>query len=366
MIKEAIGTGETIEEAKENALLLLGSDITTDIEFEVLETPKKKTLGLFGGCPARVRVFTELPDPKPVKTKNPVEKAEKPSVPASKKPAAQRSDSAMKSEAAEKKPAAQRSDSAMKSEAAEKKPAAPAAEKKETQGKAPAEEEITFVPASQIPAESPAGRAVAYLSAVFAAMDVPDVAMQVGEIDGGYRIDLDGSNLGVVIGRRGETLDALQYLASLAANNGGGYTRIVLNTGNYREKREQTLQGLARRMSNQVLRTGRSRTLEPMNPYERRIIHTAVQKIEGVASNSIGDGAGRRVVISLAEGTRPSGGKGGYGGGRTRSGFRNGGRDRKDSRRDDRRGGAVTAASSRLPKSDVDDQPLYGKIDLNK
>lgn len=354
MIKEAIGTGETIEEAKENALLLLGSDITTDIDFEVLETPKKKTFGLFGGCPAKVRVFTELPDPKPEKPQKPASNPVKSAAPAS--------------ASAQKKPAgttqpAQRPAVSPKREEEAKKPAAPAAEKEKPAAKAPAEEEIVFVPASEVSTDSPAGRAVAYLSNVFAAMNVPDVAMQVGEISGGYRIDLGGSNLGVVIGRRGETLDALQYLVSLAANNGGGYTRIVLNTGNYREKREQTLQGLARRMSNQVLRTGRSRTLEPMNPYERRIIHTAVQKIDGVSSNSIGDGAGRRVVISPTEGGRPAGGKGGYNGGRTRSGFRNGngGWDR----RDDRRSNAVSAPS-RPPKSDVDDRPLYGKIDLNK
>ncbi|MGI6268932.1 MAG: RNA-binding cell elongation regulator Jag/EloR [Candidatus Howiella sp.] len=348
MVKEAIGTGETIEEAKENALLLLGSNITTDIDFEVLETPKKKTFGLFGGCPAKVRVFTELPDPKPAKSQKPAEKAEKSAAPAQKKPAVQKT--------------------APKREETVKKPVAPMTQKAEKTEPAEVEEQIIFVPASEVSADSPAGRAVAYLSKVFAAMEVPDVAMRVGEIEGGYRIDLDGGNLGVVIGRRGETLDALQYLASLAANNGGGYTRIVLNTGNYREKREQTLQGLARRMSSQVLRTGRSRTLEPMNPYERRIIHTAVQKIDGVTSNSVGDGAGRRVVISPTDGVRPAGGKGGYNGGRPRSGFRNGngGRDRRDGRRDDRRSSAVSSAASRPPKSDVDDRPLYGKIDLNK
>ena len=103
--------------------------------------------------------------------------------------------------------------------------------------------------------------------------------------------------MGAVIGHRGETLDALQYLAGLAANNTSG-----LNFGNYREKREQALNGLAAKVCEQVLRTGRSRALEPMNPYERRIIHTAVQGIDGVISESVGEGSSRRVVIA-AEGT---------------------------------------------------------------
>ena len=126
---------------------------------------------------------------------------------------------------------------------------------------------------------------------------------------------------------------------------GDGFFRISLDTGNYREKREQTLKALARRMSNQVLRTGRSRTLEPMNPYERRIIHTEVQLIDGVESASIGEGMGRRVVISPVGGAR-----------------------RDDRRRDDRRGRgrgpkpAPVATPGREPKKDSN-LPLYGKID---
>lgn len=333
MIKEAIGTGETIEEAKENALALLGADITTDIDFEVIETPKKKTFGLFGGSLAKVRVFTELPDPKPVK---------KPAPPVS-KPAAK---------PAPKKDTAQA--------AKPSQPAKPAVKHDEAPAK-----NINFAPAEQIPADSPAGRAAAYLNKIFAAMELNGIVMNIGEIDGGHQINLSGEQLGVIIGRRGETLDALQYLASLAANNGDGYSRIVLNTGNYREKRAETLQSLAERISSQVIRTGRSRVLEPMNPYERRIIHTAVQKIDGVSSNSTGDGANRRVVISPA-----GGGHGARAGFANRGGSRDGGynRNRNGERSSSPRTSAPapSADTNRTPKSDVGDAPLYGKIDLNK
>lgn len=295
MIKEAIGTGSTIEEAKEQAVSLLGAGIDDDIEIEVLATPKKKTLGLFGGSPARVRVYIEVPDPvsprarhtTPAKTaenpKKPVQNKEtgKPAVPA--KSAARPSAGNKPAEnRTPQKPAAQKQ--AAQTPAQQSKPAAPAA---------PA------IPASEVDANTPAGRAVAYLGKILQSMGLGAVTMEVSNVEGGSQIRLTGDGLGAIIGRRGETLDALQYLASLAANSGdGNYYRVVLNTGNYREKREQTLQGLARRMASQVLRTGRSRSLEPMNPYERRIIHTEVQNINGVTSNSTGDGATRRVVIS--------------------------------------------------------------------
>ncbi len=306
MIKEAIGVGETLEEATEKAKTELNVTYEDEVQIEVLAEPKKKTLGLFGGSLAKVRVYIEVPDPAP-KKKN-----------------------SKKNDRAEKK-----------SDRPAKK-AAPAAEKAPVAEKEP---EVPAVPASEIPADSPAGRAVAYLSNILANLGVEGAEISVALLDKGARIIMTGDDLGIVIGRRGETLDALQYLCSLAANSGDGFFRISLDTGNYREKREQTLKGLARRMSNQVLRTGRSRTLEPMNPYERRIIHTEVQQIEGVESASVGEGMGRRVVISPVGGAR-----------------------RDDRRRDDRRGRGrgpkptVAPVADREPKKDSD-LPLYGKID---
>lgn len=113
------------------------------------------------------------------------------------------------------------------------------------------------------------------------------------------KFTLKGENLGVIIGRRGETLDALQHLTSLAASDKDSkYYRIMLDTENYREKREKTLQSLAKRTAASAIKSGRQRSLEPMNPYERRIIHTAVQEVEGVSSHSVGEGNRRHVVIT--------------------------------------------------------------------
>jgi len=126
-----------------------------------------------------------------------------------------------------------------------------------------------------------------------------DVEVEVTENGSNLSIELIGEEASYLIGRRGETLNSLQYLAGLVANSGGDkYMRVSLNINGYREKREKTLEGLARRLSKQALRTGRSVTLEPMAPFERRIIHATVQEIEGVSSTSIGEEPHRKVVIS--------------------------------------------------------------------
>ncbi|SJZ89436.1 RNA-binding cell elongation regulator Jag/EloR [Garciella nitratireducens] len=114
------------------------------------------------------------------------------------------------------------------------------------------------------------------------------------------RIEIEGNNMGILIGRRGETLDAIQYLVSLAINkNRDGYVRVILDTENYREKRQQTLQQLADRLARKVEKTGKSITLEPMNPYERRIIHTYLQDHPKVRTYSEGEDPYRKVVLSL-------------------------------------------------------------------
>lgn len=308
MIKEAIGFGNSIDEAKENAIADLNASDFDDIQFEVIAMPKKKVLGMFGGAKAQVRAFVELPDKK-VK-KQPAKKAEK--------------------KASAPKKTEEKSASTVKEV------------KKES-------EYGESVDESMIDANSPAGKAIAYIRTVLVSMGCNDITVKVASKENASLINLNGEGISVIIGRRGETLDALQYLASLAANNGGGRYRISLNIGNYRERREQTLTNLAKRISAQVLKTGKSRTLEPMNPYERRIIHTAVQNIEGVVSNSFGDGAGRRVVISV-EGAQV-----------------------KPPRMNDRRRGGrpnshrpsqkvtVNQDVAREPKKDSD-TPLYGKI----
>ncbi len=263
MIKDAIGTGATIEEAKENALLLLDASLDDDVQFEVISTAKKKTLGIFGGSDAKVRAYIELPDPKPAKKTQPekVKKAEKPA----------------KTEKADKPAKAE-------------KPA-----KKDTTVTQSSEKAVD---PSTLEDGSSAKKAVNYLENILAALGCSNIKIMVEPEDNGATIDVSGDGLGALIGRRGETLSAVSYLASLAANSGNGYYRVTINIGDYRQRREQTLISLAKRMSAQAIKSGRKRTLDPMNPYERRIIHTAVQEIDGVESNSIGEGSARRVVIT--------------------------------------------------------------------
>ena len=157
-----------------------------------------------------------------------------------------------------------------------------------------------IVKGSVVAGGNAAAAAEAYLRGVLEAMGVTEYTLEVSEQDNHCNITLDGENLGFIIGRRGETLDALQYLTGLVANRAGGsYNRVTLDIGNYREKREQALVALARRLGGQTARTGRRNSLEPMNPYERRIIHTTVQEMEGVISWSVGSDPNRHVVITL-------------------------------------------------------------------
>ncbi len=322
MIKEAIAKGNTLEEAKEKAIAELNAGEGEDIQFEIITTPKKKVLGLFGGAMAEVRVFVELPDEKPAKKRN-----EKPK--------------------SEKKHNEKKQNNEKKAEPQAEKKAKPQEEVKPSVS----DDYKNAVDADTISADTPAGRAVAYIRTILKGLGCENVSIKVAEKENGAFIVLEGEGLGVIIGHRGETLDALQYLAGLSANSGGGYYKVSLNIGNYREKREQTLTALATRVAEQVLRTGRSRSLEPMNPYERRIIHTAVQEIEGVVSNSIGEGSSRRVVIAPEGGdTRPPRRDGNRSRNRARGGRGNG-----------RPNNTVATAPSREPKKDSD-IPLYGKI----
>lgn len=328
MIREARGFGADITEAQENARMNLGAGIDDDVQFEIITQSKKKVLGLFGGCQAEVRAFIELPDEKPVKAKNNLKKKE------------------TKKEKAEKPQPAPK-----QSQTAQKQP------KKEAVAKTEAVfDSIDYskaVDESLIAKDSNTGRAIAYLKEILSGLGCENITVKAIENENSAVIVLDGEGLGVVIGRRGETLDALQYLSSLAANNGGGYFKVTVNIGNYREKREQTLIALAEKVAAQVKQNGRSRALEPMNPYERRIIHTAVQGIEGVVSNSVGSGAARKVVIypEGKEATAPS----------RNNRSSKGGRNNRNGRGNDRRSNTVATAPTREPKKDSD-IPLYGKI----
>lgn len=137
-----------------------------------------------------------------------------------------------------------------------------------------------------------------FLKKVLEKMEI-ECELKIKTDDGGIFVDIDSKGSGAVIGRRGETLDSLQYICSLVINRKEGeYVRVTLDSCGYREKREETLISLAKKISNKVLRSGRSTILEPMNPYERRIIHSTVAGIEGVNSKSIGDEPYRKVIVA--------------------------------------------------------------------
>ena len=235
---------------------------------------------------------------------------------------------------------------------------------------------------------SAAEAAEAYLRKVLAGLGVDEFTCEVTEQENGCVISLDGENLGFIIGRRGETLDALQYLTGLVANRAdNAYYRVTLDIGNYRDKREQALVALARRLGAQTARTGRRNSLEPMNPYERRIIHTTVQQMEGVISWSVGSDDRRHVIIGPSE-DNPNKDKGEQRsrGGRGRgNGGRGGNRGERRERRDDnyqvtapeRPVRAFQSRSFSLPVADdvapisnrtnsekEDSMSLYGKIEF--
>lgn len=146
--------------------------------------------------------------------------------------------------------------------------------------------------------DNPASRAEAFIKQVTELMGL-DVEVETEWNEETLVVNMTGENQGILIGHRGETLDALQYLCSLNVNKGSdSYIRVSLDTENYRAKREQTLIGLANRMAQKVARTGRRMAMEPMNPYERRIMHSALQGNEAVTTHSEGEEPNRRVVIA--------------------------------------------------------------------
>ena len=207
---------------------------------------------------------------------------------------------------------------------------------------------------------SKAETAAEYIKAILSCMDI-EAGLEITENEDGAVIDITGDTTGAVIGRRGETLDAIQYLASMAANRSDKeYYRITLDSCGYREKRKAILEDLARKISKSVLRTGRTSTLEPMNPYERRIIHAAVSEIEGVTSKSIGEEPYRKVVISSVNGRperRQGGKKGGYDKSRRT-------RDPQPRSMDLMKTSFEKDYKKPKPEDSMTDGELYGKIEL--
>lgn len=239
MIRTQEATGKTVDEARAKACALLGVQAEDmNVSYEVLEMPQKTGFLGLKLTPARVRVSVEEPD-------------------------------------------------------APKAPEAPAAAEA-----APAEEAEEVEAPINIEENSKVKAAVEYLQEVITRMGVNDVTFSAVQKGEATIIRLDGEKLGALIGRRGETMESLSYLASLVANRlEGDYIKLGLDVAGYRDKRESDLTALAQRIGAKVRKTGRSFAMEPMNPYERRIIHSAIGKMEGVRSESKGEGRDRRVVI---------------------------------------------------------------------
>ena len=323
MIRTQEATGKTVDEARAKACALLGVQADDlNVSYEVLEMPQKTGFLGLKTTPAKVRVSVEEPDaPAAPVVEEKVEPEVKPVV--------------------EETPAEEPK--------AEEPAAAPVAEEaapvEETADPA-AEGEEPEVPIN-IEENAKVKAAVDYLKEVIALMGVENVTFSAVQKGEATIIRLDGEKLGALIGRRGETMESLSYLASLVANRlEGDYIKLGLDVAGYRDKRESDLTALAQRIGAKVRKTGRSFAMEPMNPYERRIIHSAIGKMEGVRSESKGEGRDRRVVIystapdaqtentygerrgrgGRPNGRRPGGNRGGYrGGDRNERGGRTGG-----------------------------------------
>ena len=263
-------TGKTEEEAIQNALRQLGLD-RDDVSVEILERAKSGFLGL-GSCPAKVRV-----------SYGPEEEEEAPAAPAS-EPQEERQEERPKPPKAEKKPRQERRPA--------ETPAVPAE-------KAPAEPSAPVVDLGEEVDDEKAQAIRKFLSGLLEQMEnTAEIHVYLLE-KGRYKVILEGKNLGALIGRRGETLDAIQQLTSYAVNrSGSGRVRVQLDAENYREKREQSLQHLARKVAAKVTKYRRSVTLEPMNAYERHVIHTALQDVPGVTTYSTGTEPNRRVIVA--------------------------------------------------------------------
>ena len=307
MEKTIITSGKTIDLAIESALLQLGLD-RDSVSVQVLQQAKPGFLG-FGAQPAKVQVTYEVPDPVvekvPEKPKSALGSASrsKPKAPAApvKKPEAPKTE-APKAEAPKAEP--------VKTEAPKaEKPKAPKQEKKaepakQEKPKAPKQEKKpekkVEAPKEYAPAEagSVEEKIETFLKGLLEHMDSKAVPHCWKEEGNTYKVDLVGDDLGYLIGRRGDTLDAIQHLANYTINRDvEGHIRINVDAEAYRQKREDSLRRYARKKAQQVLKARRRTTLEPMNAYERHVIHAALQDMENITTHSTGTEPNRRVVI---------------------------------------------------------------------
>lgn len=257
-----IFTAQTLEDAKQLAADAFCAPVE-DIQFTILEEPKRAILGIFGKATGEYKVRAEY-DPVAAVKKQPAETVQS---------------------AAEVVTPAVGEVAAKVTEEPAAAEVAPAVAAEDADKPLPADADDRLVVARD------------YLSKILASLSL-NVTVDGAVTEHGVEISLDGSDAGALIGHRGDTLDALQYLTSMVANRGGkDYVRVSLNACNYRDKRRKALQELAVRLSKNAISAGRPVALEPMNPYERRIIHSTVSNIDGVSSSSSGEEPNRRVII---------------------------------------------------------------------
>ena len=328
-------TGDTRDEAIQNALKQLGMD-RDDVSVEVLDNGRKGFLGI-GAAPARVRVTYEVPEEVIAIEKHGSKGAEKPAKPAhhAEKPA-EKPEKAAKPEKKDKpapkkdKPAEAPHKLSITDEddtprlvkaappgfvpeklEAERPPRRerPRRERGGRRERRPREErpitpsvpkERELIPVSEEGMKKAEQLATDFITGLLEKMGVEGKVTTLPQVEcDQLRLEISGPDMGPIIGRRGDTLDAIQYLGSLVLNNGlDEHVRLSVNTEHYREKRAESLERLARKMAMKVVKSHRSMTLEPMNPYERRIIHAALQDFNGVTTYSTGTEPGRRVVIA--------------------------------------------------------------------
>ena len=314
MEKSIVATGKTIDLAIESALQQLGLD-RDSVHVQVLQQAKARFLGL-GAQAAKVQVSYEAPDPVPEAPKVALSSASrsKPKAAPAKKPEAPKEEpvkkespkaepvkpEAPKPEAPKPeapKPEAPKAAAPVKAEAP-KAPAEPKAPKTPKAQKEPREPKAPKAPYAPATPGSTEEKIETFIKGLLEHMGSQAVPHAWKEDEDTYKVDLVGDDLGYLIGRRGDTLDAIQHLSNYAVNHGvEGHIRINVDAEQYREKREESLRRYARKKAQQVLKARRRTTLEPMNAYERHVIHAALQDMENITTHSTGTEPNRRVVI---------------------------------------------------------------------
>lgn len=303
-------SAKTLDEAITKALIELQTT-SEHLHYEVIEKGSSGLFGIFGAkpCVIRAKVMSEEEEKAVKKAAADKAKAEKEAARAAAKAAEEKAKAEAKA-AAEKAKAEEMAKAAVKAaqkpvekpvEKSSEKTPQKAAEKnikKNTPEKKEAKAEKTPLKVDEAAVQT---KAKEFLTQVFGAMDMTvEISTTFDTAEGELQVMMSGADMGILIGKRGQTLDSLQYLVSLVVNKETeGYLRVKLDTENYRERRKETLETLAKNISYKVKRTKRPVSLEPMNPYERRIIHSALQNDKYVVTRSEGEDPYRHVVISL-------------------------------------------------------------------